>query len=146
MSRRLERKGMSRQDAQLVVSKFALYEDIFVNFLLVEELGMNLPDEDDGASISDAFVMLISYAVFGLIPVLVYLIGLFVPSIGHLFLISTVVCVSLLTVLGSIKSSFSSSYWLYTAAETIFTTLLCAGVAYFLAYSLGEVLREYLYA
>lgn len=135
---------MSHQDAQMVVGKFAIYEDIFVNFLLVEELGMNLPDEDDGASLSDAFVMLLSYAIFGVIPVLVYLLGVYIQNSDHLFMIASAASGVILMILGSVKSSFSSSYWLYTAVETVFTTAVCAGVAYFLAFSLSEALSEYL--
>jgi vacuolar iron transporter family protein len=145
MVSKLEMKGMSRSDAELVVGKFALYEDVFVNFLLVEELGMNLPDEDDGASLLDAFVMLIAYAIFGSIPVGIFAMGIkFGDKEDTLFLASTIVTTVLLAVLGSVKSTFSSSNWIFTAAETLFTTSLCALAAYSLAYAIADLLGEYI--
>lgn len=123
---------MLRKDAEVVVNKMAQYENFFVGLMVAEELGLQIPDNDtDSALLTDAFVMFLSFACFGTVPLVAYLAvaGEVVAADGVFYLC---LCVSLLllAVLGSVKSSFCSSFWLYSALETVFLGAVSGCVAY----------------
>lgn len=40
-------KGMSREDAQVVIERMAKYRDFFVDVMMIEELELQVPGEDD---------------------------------------------------------------------------------------------------
>eukprot|EP00601_Ochromonadales_sp_CCMP2298_P007787 CAMPEP_0173205244 /NCGR_PEP_ID=MMETSP1141-20130122/20626_1 /TAXON_ID=483371 /ORGANISM="non described non described, Strain CCMP2298" /LENGTH=276 /DNA_ID=CAMNT_0014131109 /DNA_START=189 /DNA_END=1019 /DNA_ORIENTATION=+ len=156
MISRFEGRGMSRNDASTVVQTLAQYESVFVNMMVADDLGLQLAEEDDALLLTDAFVMLASFALFGALPVLVYGIGSLAvgameepgagSSIGDaanprdpdpdlsasmgLFWFSIVVSQIVLLGLGSAKSTFSSSNWLVAFLETLLLGSSCAAVAY----------------
>ena len=75
MVKRFVSRGMAKADAELCVSKMAQYEGFFVNLMVTEELGLQLPEDDDAVLLTDAFLMAISFAVFGSLPLIVYCFG-----------------------------------------------------------------------
>jgi VIT1/CCC1 family predicted Fe2+/Mn2+ transporter len=72
---RFEARGMTRTDASTVVHCLAQYESVFVNMMVADDLGLQLAEDDDALLLTDAFVMLASFALFGALPVLVYGLG-----------------------------------------------------------------------
>ena len=70
-------RGMGKVDAELCVAKMAQYETFFVNLMVTEELGLRLPDDDDGKLLTDAFLMTVSFGLFGSLPLVVYFFGSF---------------------------------------------------------------------
>ncbi len=42
-----EKKGMIKQDAERVIELMSKYEDLFVDVMMIEELGLQVPDEDE---------------------------------------------------------------------------------------------------
>jgi len=42
-----ESKGMSREDAEVVIRRMAKYPDFFVDIMMIEELELQVPGEDD---------------------------------------------------------------------------------------------------
>lgn len=138
---------MSIHDAELVVNKFALYEDIFINLLMVEELGMSIPEEDDGGALADSFFVFFSFGIFGSFPLIPFIIGIFVPSlsIDILFMLSSLIAIVILFILGGIKSSFSSTYWFCSAIESVVTSVICVAIAYTVSYAGTDYLSDYIY-
>jgi DNA damage-binding protein 1 len=131
MAKRFEARGMSKQDAEEVVAKMAKYEGFFVNLMVTEELGVQLPEDDDATLLADAFIMMSAFAGFGSLPLLVYCAGpLEIATDNQLFLISAFVTVVTMFLLGAVKSSFSSVHWLQSGFETVFVAGTCAGCAY----------------
>ena len=90
-------RGMSREDAEVVITRMAKYKDFFVNIMMTEvsadlvsgrpwevfkrfnpcrplapqELALPLPVADASAeSLKDGFIMFLSFAIFGMLPVL----------------------------------------------------------------------------
>lgn len=140
MVTRLERRGMTRPDAQAVVSKMAQYENVFVNLMVIEDLGLQISDEDENLFLLDAFVMFISFACVGLLPVAVLLIGSAskLPSF-EIFGLSITLALVLLGVLGMIKSSFSSSSSLYSVVEAVVLGAICTAVAFGLGFFIRSI-------
>ena len=143
MIQQFQHRGMNYNDSQYVVNKLVQYEDIFVHFMLVEEIGLSLPDENDGASISDALSMFLSYSLMGSIPVILYILGFQKINETDLFIISSFVSGILLAVLGAIKGNLASTSWFLSIIETVGVTALHAMVAYACAYTLKDLLVDY---
>ena len=67
-------RGMSREDAQVVISTMAKYHDFFVDVMMVEELGLFVPEEDAWVeSAKDGLLMFAAFVVFGTAPLVGYL-------------------------------------------------------------------------
>lgn len=132
MVNRFESRGMQRKDAEIVVNKMAQYENFFVGLMVAEELGLQIPEDDnDSALLTDAFVMFFSYACFGVVPLLAHFaVVTEVLSADVVFLTAISIALTLLAILGMIKSSFCSSFWLYSALETIFLGVVSGCVAF----------------
>jgi VIT1/CCC1 family predicted Fe2+/Mn2+ transporter len=137
MMKRFESRGMPHKDAELVVSKLAQYEDIFVGLMLSEELGLQLSYEDDAMLLTDAFVMFLAFASLGIVPLIVFAAGpLNIFSDEDQYTASVVLSLVVLFVLGSLKSKFGSGNWLYCGFESLALGGACAGVSYFVGESI----------
>jgi VIT1/CCC1 family predicted Fe2+/Mn2+ transporter len=124
---------MSRRDAETVVGKMAQYENFFVSFMVAEDLGLQLADENDASLLTDAFVMLLSYAAFSSIPILIFLLGVVgITDIHTLYLSAAGTSLATMTVLGIVKGTISSSNWITSGLEALLLGVLCSGLAFFL--------------
>ncbi|KAH9068526.1 hypothetical protein Ae201684P_004232 [Aphanomyces euteiches] len=74
-----ESKGISTDDATLVVNTLSKYKEAFVDIMMVEELGLMPVDEDENPLIG-GFVTFGSFMLFGSVPLLSYLINL-IPGV-----------------------------------------------------------------
>jgi len=138
-----EERGMARQDAEIVVRKMSTYDTFFVNMAVTEELGLQVPDEDDALLLKDSFVMFFSFAIFGSLPLLSYCLAPFnILRQDEMFLVSIAVSVFVLFLLGCIKSTFSSAFWLFTGSETVILGAICASIAYGVGFGM-RVLLDY---
>ena len=106
-----EERGMGRADAELVVRKMADYDTFFINMMVTEELGLQIPDDDEALLLKDSFIMFVSFAGFGLIPLLVYFFApLHLLEEEFLFLLSATLSACILFILGSTKSLFRCAF------------------------------------
>lgn len=129
-------RGMGKSDAELVVAKMAQYEGFFVNLMVTEELGLQLPEDDDAKLLTDAFIMSVAFALFGCIPLSIYCFGQFdFTNDVNMFYAASIISALLLFILGSLKSFFCSVFWVYSGIETV----LVAGFASTVAYALGSL-------
>lgn len=141
MVNRFESRGMARRDAEIVVGKMALYENFFVGLMVAEELGLQPPEDDDAMLLTDAFVMFLSFAIFGTLPVLIYGIGgYFYSASENSFLTAEISSLAILFGLGIMKSSFSSAHWLYCSFESLLLGILVSVVSYFIGSQLSIVI------
>lgn len=127
-------RGMGREDAQVVVSTMAKYKDFFVDVMMVEELELNVPDENHvQESMREGVVMFCSFAFFGFLPLLGYVI---IPALftdlgpDSLFLCACIVTGIVLFIMGCVKSLFSTAKWYISGMETFLLGGACATVAY----------------
>jgi len=112
-------RGMERRDAELVIKVMAKYEDFFVNIMMTEELGMQVPDEDDNPW-KDGFVTFSSFVFFGIFPLLSYAIfNEYNLESQTLFTISICLTCLMLFLLGVTKSRFTGQKWYWSGLEIL---------------------------
>jgi len=134
-----ENRGMSRSDADKVIRLMADHRDFFVDVMMVEELGLQAP-EDDASPWFEGFVTFCSFIFFGFFPLMVYCIFPFAfPGMTdhQLFVLAGVVSGLTLFVLGTVKSQFSVKPWWKSGLEMLVIGMtLCA-----IAYSIGSLTK-----
>eukprot|EP00501_MAST-03F_sp_TOSAG23-6_P001822 GSMAST32.ASY1.ANO1.1900.1 assembled CDS len=132
-----ETRGMSTADAELIVNLMADHSEFFVDIMMVEELGMKIPTDDDSPLV-DGIVTFCSFVFFGFLPLITYCIFPFAfPSLTphELFLIASSVTAFALFLLGVFKAQFSSTNALWSGLEIT----LFGGIVAAIAYSLASV-------
>jgi len=129
-----EERGMSREDATVVIKTMSKYKDFFVDIMMTEELALMVPEEDHKIqSMKEGVVMFCSFATFGSFPILGYVIipALF-PGCGEdvLFMAACVITGMVLFGMGCVKSMFCAANWFICGAETLLLGGACATVAF----------------
>jgi DNA damage-binding protein 1 len=129
-----ENKGMSHEDAVSVIQTMAKYKDFFVDVMMAQELELQVPEEDHvHESLREGFVMFCSFAAFGAMPLLGYVvIPTLFPDLGPEVLFTSACTITgvVLFFLGSIKSFFSHQHWFQAGIETLLLGGACATIAY----------------
>lgn len=98
--------------AQEVSARLSKYEDCFVDAMMTEELGLPSYAEplEEGASIREGLVTFASFAISGVLPLLVYVLSPVISSYrggpvsqGNLFLWASVITATALFIIGVVK-------------------------------------------
>lgn len=135
-----EERGMSRKDAEIAIRLMAKYEDFFVNVMMVEELGLQVPDEDENPWF-DGFITFCSFVFFGIFPLLGYVIfASFNLELASLFGISCGLTGVMLFLLGVFKSRFTGQTWWLSGLEI----LLLGGVTAAVSFLIGWIVEDQL--
>ena len=135
MINRFESQGMSYNHAKSVVDVLTQYESLFIN-IMIDDLGSKIIVEKDDGLIADSFILVLSFAIFGLLPLTVFYFDDSIKSSGvSTQMVAFGFILLLLVLLGSIKSGISS--W-YSGVEVLLLGLFCAFVSYFLGASLSQ--------
>jgi DNA damage-binding protein 1 len=140
-----EERGMSTDDAELIVNLMADHPDFFVDIMMVEELGMQVPDADD-SPIKDGLVTFASFVVFGFMPILTYCVLPFaMPHLTQheLFYVACAVTGITLFVLGVVKARFSSTGMVRSGIEMAIFGGAVAAVAYLIARFAGHAVGHH---
>jgi VIT1/CCC1 family predicted Fe2+/Mn2+ transporter len=143
MIKKFEKKGINNNDAELIVNKLSQYESFFVDFLIGNDLGLQISDDSDAYLITDSFFLGLSYAFFGMLPIIIYSfayfeIKLLTFSNNDIFYISMFITLILLFALGSSKSSFSMvSFWVI-GIESLLIGLLYGSIAFLLSSTISN--------
>jgi len=120
-------KGLGQADAEAIVKRVASNEKFFVSLLVAEDVGIQLPADNDAAVLLDALVMVVAYATFGSIPVLVFttreLSGLAEHALTSAAIVAVVVS---LFALGTAKSVYSQVNPVYAGLEVVAVALACS--------------------
>ena len=95
---------MSREDAKQMIDILAKNKEAWIDIMMVEELGL-IPDDE--SPVKNAIVTFISFALFGIIPLVAFIYGEIVKNNEGLFEASTVMTGLFLFLLGVIKSKFT---------------------------------------
>jgi len=133
-------RGMTHEDAKTVINLMADHKDFFVDVMMVEELGLQVPDSDDNPWF-EGFVTFCSFIFFGFFPLAGYCVFPFAfPHLSEhvLFLIACALTGVTLFILGAIKSLFSVKNWFISGMEM----LLIGGMVCIISYSIGALTSQ----
>ena len=127
-------RGMNQEDAKMVINKMAKYPEFFVDIMMAEELQLQVPEDSHKCdSMKEGLVMFLSFAIFGSLPLLGYvIIPLCFSDLPEeaLFVSACVVTGLVLFIMGCVKSMFSATHWFISGTETLTLGGACATVAY----------------
>jgi VIT1/CCC1 family predicted Fe2+/Mn2+ transporter len=131
-----ESKGLSKTDAEEIVAIISKNRKAWVDIMMVEELGIVSSDE---SPLKNALATFLSFALFGFIPLLTYVLGNFIPLLrARSFLFASLLTGMTLFVLGALKTALTTRSWLRSGLEM----LLVGGAAAAAAYGIGYVLSR----
>jgi len=131
------KKGVSEEDAMTVANVLSKYKEFWVEHMLLHELNILPPCEDSFAeSLKQALVMFISFAIFGMIPIIVYgcLISIFGLAVYTCFMISVGIAIGSLFFLGALKSYMSESNCFLGGLVMAIQGSVSGGTAYGIGY------------
>jgi VIT1/CCC1 family predicted Fe2+/Mn2+ transporter len=127
-------KGMSQADAEKIVNIMAKDRKVWVDVMMVEELGIM---EEEESPVKNAVVTFFSFGIFGFIPLLAYVLARFVAFFAeNAFLVACVLTGLTLFVLGAQKVRITNKNWFVSGLEM----LVIGGVAAAAAYGIGALL------
>ncbi len=134
------KKGMTTDDAGMLIRKYAEYPDLFVEFMMNFELELQVPTQEDNPW-KNGFVTFCSFIFFGLFPLLGYamLYNTFINE-QVLFIISCTVSALMFFILGAVKTKFSRKKWYYGGMEILVMGSSTAAVAYLVGFLVEEII------
>lgn len=129
-----ENRGLPREKAELAVATMAKYKEFFLDVMVTEELGLQMPNTGDDPYKS-GLITGISFLVFGSMPLLGYAAFLGRMSETNMLYLSTLSTLLSLFVLGALKSRFSVVPWWRGGLEFC----VMGGCVAFAAFTIGSV-------
>eukprot|EP01099_Mayorella_cantabrigiensis_P003146 TRINITY_DN2447_c0_g2_i2.p1 TRINITY_DN2447_c0_g2~~TRINITY_DN2447_c0_g2_i2.p1 ORF type:complete len:230 (-),score=56.29 TRINITY_DN2447_c0_g2_i2:63-752(-) len=142
-----ETRGLERADAAQMIQIFGKYKDLFLDLMMVSELGLMPPPEKD-ESAKDGIVTFFAFLFFGSIPLFSYLFSLIsVPAsteagFDTAFIIAILLSALSLFVLGSVKAKFTGQKWWKSGGVMLANGALAAGIAYGIGFALSELINS----
>ena len=128
-------KGYSAEDAESLVNIQSKNKDLWVDTMMVHELGL-LPD--DRTPLRSALATFGSFLAAGSVPLLAYLAGLFVPVAPDVaFIVSLFLSAAALFGLGAAKVLITERNWFRSGLEMLLVGGVAAGVAYLIGFLLS---------
>lgn len=130
-----KRKGMSEEHAKTILTTMAQYKEIFVDHMMVEELGMLCPAEAKDPKY-DGLIMFFAFAGFGLVPLLSFLVLAAVYGTSNeehnslAFGASCALTSATLVGLGAVMASLRRQGMLQTCLQMVFNGFISGSVAY----------------
>lgn len=127
-------KGIDPAGARTVVDILSRHPEAWIDVMMVEELGIV---SEEGSPWKQAAATFLSFALFGAVPLLVYVaVRLFPTWQINTFAVASLATAMTLFLLGAIKAKFTGRGWIRSGLEM----LLIGGVTAAAAYSIGLLL------
>lgn len=126
-------KGLSEEDAVKLTEIISKNKSVWVDVMMKEELGII---ESDESPLKNALVTFFSFCFFGFIPLIIFIMSLFIVNIPNPFIIACVLTGITLFLLGALKVKITGQNWFIAGLETF----LVGGVAALSAYGVGVLL------
>jgi DNA damage-binding protein 1 len=119
---------ISKEDAYYILSNMANYKQLFIDHMMVLELGLMPPDENN-EPFKNGLITFTSFIFFGSIPLIVYIL----TNMIQWAIISTIITLGLL---GYLRSYFTKTNKLYSCFITIINGCISASAAYGVSYAI----------
>lgn len=128
-------KGVKLEDAETVVNTLSKYEEAWLDTMMMEELG--IIEEEDISPAKNGFVTFLSFALFGFVPLSVFILANYIPFIkNNTFTFASIFTGITLFILGALKVNITDQNWFLSGLEM----LLVGGIAAASAYGIGVLL------
>lgn len=128
-------KGFEGEMLKKVVDTITAEKDRWVDVMMKEELEMA---EETKSPLAMGAVTFLSFGLFGLVPLLIYVIDYLMPVKEDLFLVSSVLTGCCFVLIGYLKSAVTAT----SHFRSILETLLLGGAAATLSYYVGHFLER----
>lgn len=132
-------KGISAEDARMVITTLAKYKEAFVDIMMVEELNL-MPVDDDFSPFTGGLITFGSFVLFGAVPLLSYLVNLlpFINMSATMTLIgSCILTVITLFALGAMKGNLVGQCWYKSGASMAMNGSIAAASGWVIGYLLA---------
>jgi VIT1/CCC1 family predicted Fe2+/Mn2+ transporter len=133
-----QNKGLSQEDAATLVKLISKTQKPWVDIMMVEELGIVETNESPR---NNAAVTFVSFAAFGAIPILTYVLALLEPGwtsqTGIPFIWTCIFTAITLFVLGAAKTKVTGKSALRSGLETLIVGGIAASVAFLIGFTLN---------
>lgn len=133
-------KGIAVEDAENIINTMAKYPKFFVDHMMVQELGLMPPDDED-SPLKGSIVIFVSFLIFGLVPLLAYVCFNTVLEANGLFGLSIGLTAVALFALGAFSSRFAASPWWRQGLFVMMNGATAAGVSYLVGYIMTEIVE-----
>mmetsp|Transcript_2957 Transcript_2957/g.2489 ORF Transcript_2957/g.2489 Transcript_2957/m.2489 type:complete len:293 (+) Transcript_2957:69-947(+) len=133
-------KGVSQEDAEVILRTMSKYPEFFINHMMIQELELQPPSGDEQPA-KGGLVTLISFLCFGCVPLLSYVAFEAIEFDGYdpKFLISIILTILTLFGLGVFKGKITESSMIKSGLFITINGVFAAGAAYLIAYGLSEI-------
>ncbi len=130
-------KGFAREDSEAMVAILSKNREAWVDVMMVEELGIVSSDE---SPLKNAVATFFSFALFGIVPLLTYVLGAFIPVIqARSFVFAGILTGLTLFVLGALKTALTGRSWLRSGLEMLIVGGAASAAAYGIGYALSGI-------
>jgi len=135
-----EKKGMQLEHAKQLVAALVKHKEIFIDTMMVEELGIMPPDPDDSPA-KQGCVTFIAFIVCGIIPLIPFMIGAGIEDekFWVLFGVSCALVGVVMFGLGAITSIFTILSWYKGGLYMFFVGALGAVASYLIGWGVGNI-------
>jgi VIT1/CCC1 family predicted Fe2+/Mn2+ transporter len=132
-------RGLAPDVAETVVRGMATNSEFMVRQMLVDELHLTPPDDDDNPWV-EGMITFASFILFGVFPLLAYIcLDRTSASEDTMFTISCSLTAVMLFVLGVVKSQFTKQPWYLAGGEILGLGGITAGISYGIGALVAEV-------
>jgi len=136
-------KGFTKEDATTVMTVLTKepYREFFIDHMMIQELGKQVPDEDDDPA-KDGFVTFLSFICFGSVPMWLFVIAHLSDwtDMDTLFGIACGLTAITMFALGAFKAQLTSQPRLKSGGLMMFNGVLAAASAYLVGWGLETLL------
>lgn len=120
-----EEKGVARDDAEALATTYIRYPELAADFMMQHEIGLSDPGDDQPAL--NGLMTFVSFLVFGIIPLIPYIL---LPPVAGTFHLSIAATFGALILLGLLRWRVVGDGLTRAVGETVLVGGVCAAVAY----------------
>ena len=128
-------EGLSQGEAESIVNVLEKHPKLLVDTSMVMKLGIL---EDDSSPLGNAIATFLSFALFGFIPLIVFVITHFTGIATDVFPWACALTAATLFSLGALKSRIINCHWWRSGIEILFV----GGIAAIAAFAIGKALES----
>lgn len=128
-------KGVLKKDASKMVSILSKYKKVWVDVMMLEELGII---ENKNSPFRNGLATFISFVVFGFVPLISYILMLIFNLNFNTFIIAGFLTGITLFILGALKAKITGRKWFVSGLEMF----IVGGIAATAAYLIGNILSK----